>query len=34
MLTAKAAVDCVVSDRADKDVIWSVKVDDEYHGSK
>jgi len=34
MLTAKAAVDCIASARADKDAIWSVNVDDEYHESK
>jgi protoporphyrinogen oxidase len=34
MLTAKAAVDCVASARTDKDAIWSVNVDDEYHESK
>ncbi len=34
MLTAKAAVDCIVSGSADKDSIWSVNVDDEYHESK
>jgi protoporphyrinogen oxidase len=31
MLTAKAAVDAIVSDRLDKDAIWGVNVDDEYH---
>jgi protoporphyrinogen oxidase len=34
MLTAKAAVDCIASANADKDAIWSVNVDDEYHESK
>jgi protoporphyrinogen oxidase len=34
MLTAKAAVDCIASGRAEKDAIWSVNVDDEYHESK
>jgi protoporphyrinogen oxidase len=34
MLTAKAAVDCIASSRTDKDAIWSVNVDDEYHESK
>ncbi len=34
MLTANAAVDCIASARVDKDAIWSVNVDDEYHESK
>jgi hypothetical protein len=34
MLTARAAVDCIASDRADKEAIWNVNVDDEYHESK
>jgi protoporphyrinogen oxidase len=34
MLTARAAVDCIASDHADKDAIWNVNVDDEYHESK
>ncbi|TMG84319.1 MAG: NAD(P)/FAD-dependent oxidoreductase [Betaproteobacteria bacterium] len=34
MLTAKAAVDCIASNRRDKDAIWGVNVDDEYHESK
>jgi UDP-galactopyranose mutase len=34
MLTAKAAVDCIGSGRTEKDAIWSVNVDDEYHESK
>lgn len=34
MLTAKAAVDCIASSRVDKDPIWSVNVDDDYHESK
>ena len=31
MLTAKAAVDNIASARVDKDNIWAVNVDDEYH---
>ena len=31
MLTAKAAVDNIVAGREDKDNIWSVNVDDDYH---
>jgi protoporphyrinogen oxidase len=34
MLTAKAAVDCIASSHVDKEPIWSVNVDDEYHESK
>ena len=34
MLTARAAVDCIASGSADKEGIWSVNVDDEYHESK
>jgi protoporphyrinogen oxidase len=34
MLTAKAAVDCIAQGRTDKDAIWSVNVDDEYHESR
>ena len=34
MLTAKAAVDCIASAGTDKEAIWSVNVDDEYHESK
>jgi protoporphyrinogen oxidase len=31
MLTAKAAVDNIVSGRVDKKAIWDINVDDEYH---
>jgi protoporphyrinogen oxidase len=34
MLTAKAAVEAIASGRADKDAIWSINVDDEYHEQK
>jgi protoporphyrinogen oxidase len=34
MLTARAAVDCIAAARSEKDVIWGVNVDDEYHESK
>jgi len=34
MLTAKAAVDCIASGSADKESIWSINIDDEYHESK
>ncbi len=34
MLTARAAVDCIASGRSDKQAIWDVNVDDEYHESK
>jgi len=34
MLTAKAAVDCIASGTADKEAIWSVNVDDDYHEQK
>ncbi|MGH8261362.1 MAG: hypothetical protein ACREUG_16900, partial [Steroidobacteraceae bacterium] len=31
MLSAKAAVDCIVNRTADKKALWSVNVDDDYH---
>jgi hypothetical protein len=31
MLAANAAVDCIVSGSMDKDSIWSVNAEDEYH---
>ena len=34
MLTAKAAVDCIASGRTDKNTLWSINVDDEYHEAK
>ena len=34
MLTARAAVECIASARVDKDAIWSINVDDEYHEAK
>jgi protoporphyrinogen oxidase len=34
MLTAKAAVDCIATGSTDKDAIWRVNVDDEYHEEK
>ncbi len=34
MLTAKAAVEAIASGRRDKDAIWSINVDDEYHEAK
>jgi protoporphyrinogen oxidase len=34
MLTARAAVDCIARNRTDKDSIWSINVDDEYHERK
>jgi protoporphyrinogen oxidase len=34
MLTAKAAVDCIASGDIDKQAIWNVNIDDEYHESK
>ena len=34
MLTAKAAVEAIASGREDKDTIWSINVDDEYHEEK
>ena len=34
MLTAKAAVDCIAEQRSDKQAIWSVNVDDDYHESR
>ncbi|HET9763362.1 MAG TPA: NAD(P)/FAD-dependent oxidoreductase [Casimicrobiaceae bacterium] len=34
MLTAKAAVDCIAEERSDKQAIWSVNVDDDYHESR
>jgi hypothetical protein len=27
-------VDCIASDHGDKEAIWNVNVDDEYHESK
>ena len=34
MLTAKAAVEAIASGRPDKDAIWNINVDDEYHEAK
>jgi protoporphyrinogen oxidase len=34
MLTAKTAVDSIASGRVDKDAIWGINVDDEYHEEK
>jgi len=34
MLTARAAVECIASGRSDKDAIWNINVDDEYHEAK
>ncbi len=34
MLTAKAAVDCIASGSTNKQEIWNVNVDDDYHESK
>ncbi len=34
MLTAKAAVECIASGRSDKDAIWNINIDDEYHEAK
>jgi protoporphyrinogen oxidase len=34
MLTARAAVDCIASGTSNKEGIWSVNVDDDYHESK
>lgn len=31
MLAAKAAVDCIVAASADKTLLWSVNIEDEYH---
>jgi hypothetical protein len=31
MLAAKAAVDCIVSGKADKSALWAVNVEEEYH---
>jgi len=31
MLTAKAAVDCIVNGNVDKTPLWSVNIEDEYH---
>ena len=31
MLTARAAVDCIATGRVDKDAIWRINVDDDYH---
>jgi hypothetical protein len=31
MLTAKAAIDNIASGRTDKQNIWDINVDDEYH---
>ena len=31
MLTARAAVDCIVSGSRDKSVLWAINTDDEYH---
>jgi protoporphyrinogen oxidase len=34
MLTAKAAVDCIASGSSNKEAIWSINVDDDYHEQK
>ena len=34
MLTAKAAVDNIAAGRVDKDNIWSINVDDDYHEAR
>jgi protoporphyrinogen oxidase len=34
MLTAKAAVECIMTGRVDKAAIWRVNVDDDYHEGK
>lgn len=34
MLTAKAAVDAILSGRSDKSALWNINVDDEYHEEK
>ena len=34
MLTAKLAVECILTGSSDKSEIWSVNVDDEYHEEK
>ena len=34
MLTANAAVEAIASGRSDKDAIWNINVDDEYHEAK
>jgi len=31
MLTAKKAVDLIIEGRTDKQEIWDINVDDEYH---
>ena len=31
MLAAKAAVDCIASNRRERDAIWSVNTEDDYH---
>jgi protoporphyrinogen oxidase len=31
MLSARAAVDCILSGSSDKSAIWAINVDDEYH---
>lgn len=34
MLTARLAADCIIEGRREKDEIWSVNIDDEYHEEK
>jgi len=34
MLSARAAVDCILTGNADKSAIWAINVDDEYHEEK
>ena len=34
MLSARAAVDCILTGSADKSAIWAINVDDEYHEEK
>ncbi len=34
MLTARLAADCIIDGRREKDEIWSVNIDDEYHEEK
>ena len=31
MLTARAAVESIATGRVDKDAIWRINVDDDYH---
>jgi hypothetical protein len=34
MLTAMAAIDCILANNSDKSIIWDVNTEEEYHENK